>query len=76
MKSIEEVIATINNKIEEHKIEIAGSDKMILDIQLSIKSKTNRPEFDSVVRLGVLKDKIIFHRSIVSAFNDLLEDIK
>ena len=75
MKSNEEIISVIHNKIEEHKLEITGSDKAMAQLQIGMKSKTNRPDFNNLTRLGILKDKIIFHKSIVLAFIDLLEEI-
>jgi len=42
---------------------------------MSLKSKTERPDFNKVKQLGILKDKIIFHKACAAVLQDLKEDI-
>ena len=69
------ISSIITNKIEEHKLEIVGSDKAITQLQKSLKSETTRPDFNKVQHLGILKDKIIFHKACAAVLADLLETI-
>lgn len=76
MKTNEEIVSIINNKIEEHKLEVEGSAKAINSLQQTIKGETGRPDFSKLTQLGILKDKIIFHKASCAVLADLLETIQ
>ena len=77
-----DIIDIIDKKLAEHKYEVDMSmnllDKYRLDIANSKKSisKANEEMVKDTMKLGILKDKIIFHRAAIAILEDLKLDIK
>lgn len=76
-----DILDLIDKKIGEHKTEVFGSQAMSdkLKMELSAtKEKLKRPSADSisnVMKLGVLKDKMIFHKACMDVLQDLRDEI-
>lgn len=81
MKSLSEIIAVIDTKIQEHKTEmefsLAEQEKHKKQIR-KIKDKQLPPQqlMLESSKLVVLKDKALFHKASVMALEDLKESVK
>lgn len=64
----------IQQKIEEHKLEIDGSENFISQMK-SKSAKDKKQDIESTMKLGILKDKMIFHKSAILVLQDLLDEI-
>ena len=73
---LKRISTIISGRIAEHKVEVEGCGRALLSIQQDLKSQISKPDFNKVKELGIIKDKMIFHKSIVAALADLLEAIK
>jgi hypothetical protein len=78
---MEKIKTLIEQKIKEHEHEIKMSmnlmDKYRIDMSNIQVKVSNRDEdlLKDTVKLGVLKDKILFHRAAVAVLQDLKETV-
>lgn len=74
MKTIGEILATIDSKVKEHTDIIQE-----VDVELKSISSNGGAARSSMIaaasRKLILKDKILFHRAAILALNDLKESI-
>jgi hypothetical protein len=74
VKTTPEIISLINKKIEENKREVDGASN---DLELLLpKSKEYGQMLDITMKRMVLKDKIVFHKAVIAALTDVLQDIQ
>lgn len=77
----EEIIATINTKITEHTNEIRAAQQALDGImsKTTLKpgsvSEAAKNSQQNIIQLGILKDKIIFHKACKLTLEDLLTEI-
>lgn len=68
------ILTIIDKKVEEHKVEIQGATNQIETLQSKLSNK-NTVHKDSIIKvarqLGMLKDKVVFHKACVAALTDL-----
>jgi hypothetical protein len=78
----DKVLSLIDKKIQEHKYEVDMSnnlmDKYRTDMSTVDVKLTNKNEdlIKDTLKLGVLKDKIIFHKACIAALEDLKQNIE
>lgn len=74
MKTVGEILATIDTKVKEHTDIIQE-----IDVELKSISSNGGAARSSMIaaasRKLILKDKILFHRAAILALNDLKESI-
>lgn len=74
MKTINEIITTINIKIREHTDIIQE-----VDVELKSMGSAGGCDRSSMIKAAsmklILKDKIMFHKSAIAVLNDLKESI-
>lgn len=71
MKTIPEILAIMNKKIEEHKREVEAASTELESLKKGVK-----PGIENAMKQLVLKDKVLFHKAAGLALNDLKESIK
>jgi hypothetical protein len=72
MKTIPEIQASINSKIEEHKKEIQLANDELEDLK---KDKKAYGSMQVAMKHIVLKDKIMFHKAAILTLDDLKQTI-
>ncbi len=78
---INKIKELINKKIDEHKIEVNGSNNLQGKVQTKLEALKNNTivgtedKIKAAQELMVLREKIIFHKSCIAVLQDLLEDI-
>lgn len=68
---MEKTLKLIDTKIKEHKIEIDGAQKELMDER----AKPQKSVVEAA-KLLVLKDKAMFHRVAVQVLEDLKKDLQ
>lgn len=61
-------------KISEHKKEIDESMRVLDTLKLTVKSGT-RPDSDLLMKMGIIKDKIMFHKACAACLEDLRDEL-
>ena len=74
VKTIPEVLALINRKIEENKKEVEGATVQLESLKPDSKNYGN--VLDITMKRMVLKDKIVFHKAVIAALVDVSQDIQ
>lgn len=78
---INKVKELINKKIDEHRMEMNGSNNLQGKIQSKLETLKNNktiPMEDKIKtaqELLIIKEKLVFHKACIAVLNDLLEDI-
>lgn len=67
------IVKLINTKIAEHNLEVSGSEEELDKLK---RKNLNKPDITSLGKIGILKDKIIFHRSAIATLQDLLNEVE
>jgi hypothetical protein len=70
MKSNVEIYMLLTRKVEEHKVE------MELTRQALEKLKLDKKDLELASKMLLLKDKVNFHKAVVLAYEELIEELK
>ena len=70
MKSNAEIYMLLTKKVEEHKVE------MKLTREALEKLKLDKKDLELASKMLLLKDKVNFHKAVVLAYEELIEEIK
>lgn len=74
MKTVGEILATIDTRVKEHTDVIQE-----VDVELKSLSRVNGASSSSMIQAAskklILKDKIMFHKAAIAVLNDLKESI-
>jgi hypothetical protein len=77
MKTISEILAIINSKVEEHRHEIEATSEQLSKIKdWAAISKEGPKGIQKATQMLVLKDKILFHKACISCLSDLKDTIQ
>lgn len=67
---------TIQKRISEHSFEVkTANDKLEAEKQKITQNKKGLPDLQTLNQVGILKDKIVFHKACIMTLNDILETI-
>lgn len=75
MKTVEQILALIASKAAENEAEVEAADKELKTIKNMPNGNKGHAMVTKAMRMMVLKDKMIFHKAVVAALNDLKEEI-
>lgn len=76
MNTLKRISNLLSQRIDEHKFEMAGCEVEMKKIQKSMSNGNTPKSIEDAYKLGVLKDKLLFHKSIMMAFQDFQKEIE
>lgn len=72
--SYKKALDIIEQKIQEHKLESAGSELNTQKLQKQAK-ETRRPDLQTLQQLAILKDKALFHKAATMILEELKDEL-
>lgn len=66
------IIEAIDKRLKEHKVEIDGVQRDLLDEKGKLKPKS----VEAAAKLLALKDKMLFHKAAILVLEDLKKEIE
>lgn len=70
-----EIGEIIKKRVSEHEVEMVGCQQAVDAILSQLTNKSDR-DIVTVNKLGILKDKMLFHKACKMCLEDLLNEIQ
>lgn len=78
MNILKSISIRLSEKINEHQFEMAGCEVEIKKIQKTMQGKgmPSKNDIEGAYKIGILKDKYVFHKAAMMALQDFQKELE